>query len=53
MITTSPYGTYKVIAKFKGYSGVQSEEATYKLEQPTPSPTPTPTPSPTPTPATP
>ena len=53
MITTSPYGTYKVIAKFKGYSGVQSEEATYKLEQPTPTPTTTPSPTPTPTPATP
>ena len=29
----SPYGTYKVIAVYKGYSGVQSEAATYKLEE--------------------
>ena len=28
---SSPYGTYKVIATFKGYSGIQSEPATYTL----------------------
>ncbi len=31
----TPYGTYKVIAAYKGYSGVQSEAATYKLEEKT------------------
>ncbi len=28
---SSPYGTYKVIATFKGYSGIQSEPATFTL----------------------
>lgn len=31
----TPYGTYKVIAAYKGYSEIQSEEATYKLEEKT------------------
>lgn len=29
----SPYGTYKIIATFKGYSGIQSEPATYTLKE--------------------
>lgn len=29
----SPYGTYKVIAAYKGYSGIQSEAATYELKE--------------------
>lgn len=60
--TTTPYSTYKVIATYKSYNGIQSEPAIYKLEEkqeddeneegesPAPEPTPTPTPSPTPTP---
>lgn len=50
--TNSPYGTYKVIATYKGYSGIQSEAATYTLKEShsTPSPTPTPSPSPSPSP---
>ena len=31
---SSPYGTYKVVATFKGYSGVQGTPATYTLEEP-------------------
>lgn len=53
--TTSPYDTYKVIATYKSYSGIQSEAAIYELkeepeeeEESTPSPTPTPSASPTP-----
>lgn len=48
--TNSPYGTYKVIATYKGYSGVQSEAATCTLKEShsTPSPSPSPSPSPTP-----
>ena len=30
----SPYGTYKVVATFKGYSGLQGTAATYTLEEP-------------------
>ena len=60
--TTSPYDTYKIIATYKSYSGIQSEAATYTLKEeneeenktptpsPTPSTTPTPSPSSTPTP---
>ena len=32
--SSSPYGTYKVVATFKGYSGVQGTPATYTLEEP-------------------
>lgn len=32
---SSPYGTYKIIATFKGYSGIQSEPATYTLKETT------------------
>ena len=32
--SSSPYGTYKVVATFKGYSGVQGTAATYTLEEP-------------------
>ena len=32
--SSSPYGTYKVVATFKGYSGVQGTPATYILEEP-------------------
>lgn len=39
--TNNPYGTYKVIATYKGYSGVQSAPATETLKEAT---TPTPTP---------
>lgn len=31
--SSSPYGTYKVVATFKGYSGVQGTPATYTLEE--------------------
>lgn len=37
--TNSPYATYKVIATYKGYSGVQSEAASYTLKETTPEPT--------------
>ena len=51
--TSSPYGTYKVIATYKSYSGVQSSPATFKLAeekaQTTTSPEPTATPSASPT----
>ena len=63
--TTNPYGTYKIVATYKSYSGLQSEAATYTLKETTtpspsespepttsPSPTPTTTPSPSPTPTT-
>lgn len=33
--TSSPYGTYKVVATYKSYSGIKSESATYKLEEET------------------
>ena len=29
----TPYGTYKVIASYKGYSGIQSEAAIYELKE--------------------
>lgn len=29
----SPYGTYKVVAAYKGYSGIQGETATYELKE--------------------
>ena len=58
--TTAPYDTYKVIATYKSYSGIQSEPAVYTLtekkededddEKPTTSPTPSPSPSPSPSP---
>ena len=50
----NPYGTYKVIATYKSYSGVQSDAATYTLKEkakPTPTPTPSPSPSDDPTPS--
>ena len=31
---SSPYGTYKVVATYKGYSGLQGNAATYTLKQP-------------------
>ena len=30
--TDDPYGTYKIIATFKSYTGIQSESASYKLK---------------------
>ena len=36
--TTSPYDTYKVIATYKSYSGIQSDPATFKLEEKTEEP---------------
>ncbi len=45
-VSDSPYGTYKVIATYKSYSGIQSAAATYtikpKEEEPTPPTPPTP-----------
>ncbi len=35
----SPYGTYRVVATYKGYSGIQGEAATYTLEEPEEEPT--------------
>ena len=32
---SNPYGTYRVIATYKSYSGIKSESATYKLEEET------------------
>lgn len=63
--TTSPYSTYKVVATYKSYSGIQSAAATYTLKEqsdeddeeskpspsPSESPIPTPTTVPTPSPA--
>lgn len=56
--TTTPYSTYKVVATYKSYSGIQSEAATYTLKEKTesdeedkPGITPTPTPSPSPSPS--
>ena len=63
--TTSPYSTYKIIATYKSYSGIQSAEATYTLKEveeedekpntpsPSPSTNPIPNPSPSPEPTTP
>lgn len=31
--TTSPYGTYKVVATYKSYSGMQSDAASFTLEE--------------------
>ena len=31
---SSPYGTYRVVATYKGYSGLQGTAATYTLEEP-------------------
>lgn len=31
--TDDPYGTYKIVATYKSYSGIQSEAATFKLEK--------------------
>ncbi len=52
--TTTPYSTYKVVATYKSYSGIQSDPATFTLkedteeeEKPNPSPTATPSPKPT------
>ncbi len=55
-VTTSPYDTYKIVATYKSYSGLQSNEATFTLKEekedaePTPSGSPTtkPTTSPNP-----
>lgn len=43
----SVYGTYKVVATYKSYSGVQSEAAEKKYEKQTSTPSPTTTTSPT------
>ena len=32
--TTSPYATYKVVATYKSYSGIQSEPASFNLKKP-------------------
>ena len=32
--STSPYGTYRVVATYKGYSGLQGTAATYTLKEP-------------------
>lgn len=42
---SSPYGTYRVVATFKGYSGIQGTAATYTLEEPEKEEDPTPTPN--------
>lgn len=34
--TDDPYGTYKIVATYKSYTGIQSEPATYKLEKEVP-----------------
>lgn len=34
METSNPYGTYKIIATYKSYTGVQSEASTYELKKP-------------------
>ena len=31
---SSPYGTYRVVATYKGYSGLQGTAATYTLKEP-------------------
>lgn len=60
--TTSPYSTYKVVATYKSYSGIQSDASTYTLKEPQPEeddeedeetkPSPSPSTSPIPTPTT-
>ena len=50
----SVYGTYKVVATFKSYSGITSEAATITLKEsskPSPSPSPSEAPSPSPSPS--
>lgn len=50
----SVYGTYKVVAAFKSYSGITSESATITLKEsskPSPSPSPSEDPSPSPSPS--
>lgn len=50
----SVYGTYKVVATFKSYSGITSESATITLKEsskPSPSPSPSEEPSPSPSPS--
>lgn len=50
----SVYGTYKVVATFKSYSGITSESATITLKEsskPSPSPPPSEEPSPSPSPS--
>ena len=47
--TGTPYGTYKVIATYKNYSAVQSEEAVIKLSEPKPTTSPSPSSSSSPT----
>ena len=42
---SSVYGTYKVVAAFKSYSGITSDAATTTLKEITPSPSPTDEPS--------
>ena len=32
--STSPYTTYRVVATYRGYSGLQGEAATYTLKEP-------------------
>lgn len=34
METSNPYGTYKIIATYKSYTGVQSEASTFELKKP-------------------
>lgn len=52
--TTSPYSTYKIVATYKSYSGIQSAPATYTItkeeDKPKPSPSPDPEPEPSPSP---
>lgn len=60
--TTTPYSTYKVVATYKSYSGIQSGESTYTLKEQTetddddegtttPKPTTSPSPSASPSPS--
>lgn len=51
----SPYGTYKVVASYKTFDGITSEEAIKELKEeitPSPKPTTSPTPSTSPSPST-
>ena len=48
--TTDPYTTYKIIATYKTYNGIQSEPGRFTLKKAEPIPTPTPSPTPTPIP---
>ena len=42
---SSVYGTYKVVATYKGYTDIQSNEGVFELKKETPSPSPTTTPT--------